>query len=179
MSELAPTVAKFRRPHTPIPASKHQREGCGLLKLLIQPGDGVDRLVKGINKAKKSVEVIIFRFDRAEIERALVDAVQRGVFVHALIAFTSRGGEDKLRKLETRLLEHGVTVARTAGDLVRYHGKMMLIDRTELYVMAFNLTHLDIDHSRSFGVITRNAKLVKEAGRLSRPCCYCTRASVR
>ena len=136
------------------------------MKLLIQPGDGVERLVKGIDKAKKSVEIVIFRFDRGEIERALVDAVERGVFVHALIAFTNRGGEENLRKLESRLLEKGITVARTAGDLVRYHGKMILVDRNELYVLAFNFTHLDIDHSRSFGLITRNPKLVQEAGKL-------------
>ncbi|PYX04844.1 MAG: phosphatidylserine synthase [Acidobacteria bacterium] len=137
-----------------------------MVKLLIQPGDGVDRLVKGIKKAKKTVEIVIFRFDRPEIERALVDAVERGVFVHALIAFTNRGGEENLRKLELHLLDKGITVARTAGDLVRYHGKMMLVDQKELYVLAFNFTHLDIDHSRSFGLITRNPKLVQEAGRL-------------
>ena len=136
------------------------------MKLLIQPGDGIDRLIKGIKKAKKSVEIVIFRFDRPEIEEALVDAVERGVFVHALIAFTNRGGEEHLRKLETRFLEKGITVARTAGDLVRYHGKMMIVDRKELFVLAFNFTHLDIDHSRSFGLITRNAKLVQEAGKL-------------
>ena len=46
------------------------------MKLLIQPGDGIDRLVKGIKKAKKSVEIVIFRFDRPDIEEALVDAVE-------------------------------------------------------------------------------------------------------
>jgi phosphatidylserine/phosphatidylglycerophosphate/cardiolipin synthase-like enzyme len=136
------------------------------VKLLIQPGDGIDRLVKGIKKAKKSVEIVLFRFDRSEIEEALVDAVERGVFVHALIAFTNRGGEENLRKLETHFLAKGITVARTAGDLVRYHGKMMIVDRKELYVLAFNFTHLDIDHSRSFGLITRNPNLVQEAGKL-------------
>jgi phosphatidylserine/phosphatidylglycerophosphate/cardiolipin synthase-like enzyme len=136
------------------------------LKLLIQPGDGIGRLVKGINKAKKSVEIVIFRFDLGEMERALVAAVDRGIFVHALIAFTNRGGEEHLRKLEMRLLEKGISVARTAGDLVRYHGKMMLIDRQELYLLAFNFTHLDTDHSRSFGIVTRNPGLVREAGRL-------------
>ena len=49
--------------------------------------------VKAIEKAKKSVEIVIFRFDRIEIERALEDAVKRGVFVHALIAYTNRGGK--------------------------------------------------------------------------------------
>src|SRR5216117_1646989 len=136
-----------------------------IVKLLIQPGDGVERLVKGIDKAKKSVEIVIFRFDRGEIERALVDAVERGIFVHALIAFTNRGGEENLRKLESRLLEKGITVARTAGDLVRYHGKMMIVDHKELYLLAFNFTHLDIDHNRSFGLITRNPKLVQEASK--------------
>lgn len=136
------------------------------MKLLIQPGDGVDRLVKGIRKAKKSVEIVIFRFDRTEIERALLEAVEKGVSVRALIAFTNRGGEQHLRKLEMRLLENGISVARTSGDLVRYHGKMMLIDRKELYLLAFNFTYLDIDHSRSFGLITRNSELLHEALKL-------------
>ena len=41
------------------------------MKLLIQPGDGVVPIIKGINSAKKSVEIAIFRFDRSEIETAL------------------------------------------------------------------------------------------------------------
>ena len=136
------------------------------MKLLIQPGDGVARLVKGIRKAKKSIEIMIFRFDRPEIERALADAVERGVFVHALIAFTNRGGEANLRKLEKRFLADGITVARTAGDLVRYHGKMIVVDRKELYLLAFNFTYLDIDHCRSFALITRNPSLVAEGVKL-------------
>src|SRR5437016_11637407 len=99
------------------------------MKLIIQPGDGTAPLVKAIKKAKKSVELVIFRFDQAEIEKALIDAVERGVFVHALIAFTNRGGEETLRKLEMRFLAKGITVARTAADLVRYHGKMRSEER--------------------------------------------------
>ena len=75
----------------------------GNLKLLVQPGDGVAPLVDAINGAKSRVEIAIFRFDRAEIEKALADAAARGVFVHALIAYTNRGGERNLRKLEMRL----------------------------------------------------------------------------
>ena len=136
------------------------------MKLIVQPGDGIGPLLKGIRKAKKSIEIVIFRFDREELERALVEAVDRGVFVHALIAFTNRGGEKSLRELEKTFLAKGITVARTAGDLVRYHGKMMIVDRKELFVLAFNFTHLDSTHSRSFGIVTRNPKLVQEATRL-------------
>lgn len=136
------------------------------MKLLIQPEDGVRPLVEAINKAKSRVEIAIFRFDRIEIEKALESAINRGVFVHALIAYTNRGGEKELRQLEMRLLQAGVTVARTSDDLVRYHGKYVIIDRRELHVLAFNFTRLDMDHSRSFGLITQNAKLVQEAARL-------------
>jgi len=135
-------------------------------KLIVQPGDGIDRLVKGIDEASKTIEILIFRFDRKEIEKALVRAVERGVVVSALIAWTNRGGEGRLRRLETRFLAAGITVSRTASDLARYHGKMMIIDRKELYLLAFNYTALDIDGSRSFGVTTDTPALVKDAIRL-------------
>jgi cardiolipin synthase len=134
--------------------------------LLIQPGAGIAALLAGIRSAKKSIEIAIFRFDRAEIEAALKAAVARGVSVSALIAHTNRGGEINLRKLEMRLLEVGVAVSRTANDLVRYHDKLMIVDRRLLFVLSFNFTHLDIDHSRGFGIVTRRVRFVHEALKL-------------
>ena len=136
------------------------------MKLIIQPGDGVAPVVKAITKAKKTVDIVIFRFDRAEIEKALDEAVNRGVAVRALIAHTNKGGEKNLRKLELRLLKVGATVARTATDLTRYHGKMMIVDGTALHVYGFNYTKLDIEQSRSFGIVTRDPKVVREAAQL-------------
>jgi cardiolipin synthase len=136
------------------------------MKLLAQPADGTAPLLKAIRQARKSIEIVIFRFDQADIERALEDAVERGVFVHALIAFTNRGGERNLRKLERRFLEKGITVARTANDLVRYHGKMMIVDGKELFLLTYNFTHLDIGRSRSFGIVTRNRDVVQAASQL-------------
>jgi phosphatidylserine/phosphatidylglycerophosphate/cardiolipin synthase-like enzyme len=133
------------------------------MKLLVQPTDGILPLIQGIEKAQRSIHIVIFRFDRTDIERALENAVARGVAVHALIAYLNRGGEKKLRKLEMRFLEAGVSVARTSNDLIRYHDKLMIIDETELYVLAFNFTYLDIEHSRSFGVVTNEAAYVQEA----------------
>ncbi|MEO8126683.1 MAG: phospholipase D-like domain-containing protein [Bryobacteraceae bacterium] len=136
------------------------------MRLLIQPGSGVAPIVKGIKSARTAVQIMIFRFDRREIEAALVAAAGRGVAVHALIAYTNRGGEKNLRELEMRLLAAGVTVGRTADDLIRYHAKMMIIDKRELYVLGFNFAFMDIEKSRSFGVVTTTPKLVKEAVKL-------------
>jgi phosphatidylserine/phosphatidylglycerophosphate/cardiolipin synthase-like enzyme len=136
------------------------------VKLLIQPEDGIAPLVAAIKKAKKSIDIVIFRFDRAEIEAGLKDAAERGVSVSALIAYANHGGEKSLRKLEMRLLEAGVTVSRTSDALSRYHDKLLIIDRRLLYVLSFNFTHLDVDHSRGFGIVTRKRKLVQEALKL-------------
>ena len=136
------------------------------MKLIVQPDAGIAPIVTAIKQARKTIDILIFRLDRHEIARALEDAVARGVNVRALTAHQNRGGTKSLRKLEMRLLEGGVTVSRTADDLVRYHGKMMIVDGRFLHLYGFNFTALDINKSRSFGVVTTNPTLVAEAIKL-------------
>lgn len=136
------------------------------MKLLIQPEAGADPLIKEIDGAKKSIEIAIFRLDHEEIERALERAVDRGVAVHALIANTNHGAEKSLRQLEMDLLPAGIEVSRTADDLLRHHYKFMIVDRRVLYLLTFNYTHLDMEHSRSFGLMIDDSEAVEEATRL-------------
>ena len=138
------------------------------IELMTQPGSGITSLLDGIENARQSIHIVIFRFDRREVELALKRAARRGVFVHALVSHTSagQGGEITLRKLEMRLLADGITVTRTASDLLRYHSKIMVVDSTRLYLLAFNFTYLDIDRSRSFGIVTHNEAWVREAEKL-------------
>jgi cardiolipin synthase A/B len=136
------------------------------VQLIIQPDAGIDPILKAIRRARQRIDICIFRFDRPDIEKALAEAVQkRDVAVRALIAHTNRGGEPKLRKLEQRLLDAGLTVARTADDLLRYHGKFLVVDDV-LHVFGFNFTKLDIEKSRSFGISTRHKPTVQAAVRL-------------
>jgi phosphatidylserine/phosphatidylglycerophosphate/cardiolipin synthase-like enzyme len=138
-----------------------------MLRLIVEPDDGVGPLVAAIKSAKKSVEMAIFRFDHKEIETALkAAATAKRVGVSAVIAFANRGGEQTLRKLEMRFLDAGIVVARSADDLIRYHGKYILIDRRILYVLSFNFTRIDIEHSRGFGIVTTNPTWVREAAKL-------------
>lgn len=135
------------------------------MDVIVQPDDGIDPILTSIKAAQQSLDLIIFRFDLKSVERALEAAVQRGVIVRALIAHTNTGGEKRLRQLELRMLAAGVTVSRTGDDLVRYHGKMMIVDKSTLHVHGFNFTALDM-RSRSFGLITSERKCVQEALRL-------------
>ncbi|HEV3216705.1 MAG TPA: phospholipase D-like domain-containing protein [Vicinamibacterales bacterium] len=136
------------------------------IELLVQPRDGITPIINAIKKAKSSVELTIFRFDMKELQKALEQAVARGVKVHALIAHQAAGEGKKLRKLELELLNSGVTVSRSSDDLVRYHDKLLIIDREVLYALAFNWAKLDIDKSRSLGIVTRHPRLLQEAIKL-------------
>jgi len=136
------------------------------MSLLLLPDDGVAPVLSAIARATRSIHVTIFRCDMKDVERALAAAVGRGVRVHALIAHANGLGERPLRKLEARLLQAGVTVSRTADDLVRYHDKVLIVDRRVLHVLAFNFSRLDTAKTRTMGVVTRQPRLVQEALKL-------------
>jgi phosphatidylserine/phosphatidylglycerophosphate/cardiolipin synthase-like enzyme len=135
------------------------------MKLIVEPDEGLRPLIAAVKRARRRIHIVIFRFDLQELEEALANAVKRGIDVVALIAHTNKGGEQSLRKLEQRMLKKGVTVNRTDDDMVRYHGKLLIVDRSVAYVLGFNYTEQDLE-SRSFAVITRSTRIVKELLRL-------------
>ena len=137
-----------------------------MTKLLVQPDDGVAPLLEALEGARSSIDMYIFRLTYPAVEEALADAVRRGVVVRTLIAHLNGSGEDALRKLELRLLGLGATVSRTDEDLLRYHGKMMIVDRRTLYVLGYNFNRKDIELIWSLGVATQQSDLVAEALRL-------------
>jgi phosphatidylserine/phosphatidylglycerophosphate/cardiolipin synthase-like enzyme len=136
------------------------------MRLIVEPDDGVTPILQAIERARRTIDVHLFRLGHKGIEKALAAAIARGVVVRTLVAHTRGSGEKGLRKLEQRLLEMGATVSRTADELIRYHGKIMIVDGAVLYVLAFNFVTRDIDHSRSLGIATRQRRVVQEAIKL-------------
>jgi cardiolipin synthase len=135
------------------------------MKLIVEPDEDITPLIAAVKGAKRCLALVIFRFDLDDFEDAIAAAVRRGVEVTALIANTNKGGEQGLRKLEQRMLKKGVTVARTDDDMVRYHGKLIIVDRRQAYILGFNFTDQDLK-SRSFGVIVKSQRIVTELERL-------------
>jgi phosphatidylserine/phosphatidylglycerophosphate/cardiolipin synthase-like enzyme len=136
------------------------------MKLIVQPDAGIAPIVNAIKQAKRSINVLIFRLDRAEIAHALEGRRRaRGARSSADGARQPRRHEEPA-KAGNAVPRRGITVSRTADDLVRYHGKMMILDDKILHVYGFNFIGLDMLKSRSFGVITKNDKLVNEANKL-------------
>ena len=76
----------------PMPRRWDELAGRDAVDLIVQPTDGWKPIVAAITGAQKSVDIVIFRFDLKEVEKAAEAAVERGVKVRALIAHTNSGG---------------------------------------------------------------------------------------
>jgi phosphatidylserine/phosphatidylglycerophosphate/cardiolipin synthase-like enzyme len=140
-----------------------EEERVNPMNLIVQPNDGLTPILSAIKKAKTSIDLMIFRFDNPDLQKALEQAVLRGIKVHALIAHQAAGGGKVLRKLELELLAAGITVSRTGDEFVRYHDKLLIVDREAAFILAFNWTKLDILKSRSLGVSTKNSRILHDA----------------
>ena len=136
-----------------------------MTKLIIEPDSGINPVLRAIATASRTIDILIFRLDCKSVTRHLEEAIARGVVVRGIIARKHEGGTRDLRRLERRLLRAGAVLARTAGDLTRYHGKMMIVDGRLLHVYGFNFTDTDY-RSRSFGIVTDDKALVREGLRL-------------
>ena len=133
-------------------------------RLIVQPGAGLTPVTGAMDRARRTIDLAIFRLTAHDVEDALKAGVERGVTVRALVAHRAHGEKSRLRQVEQRLLAAGVTVARTAEDLVKYHGKYLVVDGT-LHLLGFNFTKSNLE-SRSFGIQTRNRHAVHDAQRL-------------
>ena len=134
-----------------------------MTQLLVQPDDGPAPLLQALDSAKRTLDLYVFRLDDRRVSDALERAVRRKVAVRALVAHTRRGGAFALRKLESRLRKIGVNVSRSDNDLQRYHGKMAIVDDRRLLVLGYNFTRRDMEHSRSFGLILEDKRVIAQA----------------
>jgi phosphatidylserine/phosphatidylglycerophosphate/cardiolipin synthase-like enzyme len=132
-------------------------------RLLVQPDDDVAPLVNAIERARQSIAICVFRLAHRQVERALASAVRRGVQVRALVAHCTGAGGKNLARLAQKLGALGAAVSLTDDLLLRYHGKMMIVDDRTLFVLGFNFTARDIARSRSLGIATTRRHLVEEA----------------
>jgi phosphatidylserine/phosphatidylglycerophosphate/cardiolipin synthase-like enzyme len=56
-----------------------------------------------------------------------------------------------------------VDVSRSDDDLQRYHGKMLIVDDRRLLVLGYNFTRRDMEHSRSFGLVLDDKRVIAQA----------------
>lgn len=138
------------------------------ISLIVQPGDSFFPIVRAIDRAERSINLTVFRMDDPIIQRALLEARQRGVRIRVLISSSARGWEERNRKLLKDAKEAGISTKEPAGDSkrARYHYKVMTVDDDEAFVFTFNPTRENLHYTRDFGVEVFNPRIAAEINRL-------------
>jgi cardiolipin synthase len=133
------------------------------MRLIIQPDHGAQPIIEAIDAARDTIDLYLFRLDHPRVEDAIERAIDRGIAVRALVAHVNSGGKRPLRKLELQLLGMGVAVSRSDDDLMRYHGKLMIVDRKLAFILGYNFTRSDMEETRSLGIATESKEIVEAA----------------
>ena len=138
------------------------------ISLIVQPGDSFFPIVRAIDRADRSINLTVFRMDDPIIQRALLEARQRGVRIRVLISSSARGWEEKNRKLLKDANETGIATKEPAGDSkrARYHYKVMTVDDEEALVFTFNPTRENLHYTRDFGIEVYSPAIATEINRL-------------
>jgi phosphatidylserine/phosphatidylglycerophosphate/cardiolipin synthase-like enzyme len=138
------------------------------ISLIVQPGDSFFPIVRAIDRAERSINLTVFRMDDPIIQRALIEARQRGVHIRVLISSSARGWEERNRKLLKDANEAGIATREPAGDSkrARYHYKVMTVDEIEAFVFTFNPTRDNLHYARDFGVEVYSPSIAAEINRL-------------
>ncbi|TLD46529.1 MAG: putative cardiolipin synthase YwiE [Accumulibacter sp.] len=138
------------------------------ISLIVQPGDSFFPIVRAIDRAERSINLTVFRMDDPIIQRALIEARQRGVRIRVLISSSARGWQERNRKLLKDANEAGIDTREPAGDSkrARYHYKVMTVDEAEAFVFTFNPTRDNLHYARDFGVEVYSPPIAAEINRL-------------
>lgn len=123
------------------------------VSLMVEPDDGTAPVLAAIAAAKKSVDLVIYELDDAQVEQALADAEARGVTVRVLIENVNAYGKHPNQAAYDFLTNNRVPVKWAPSYFALVHQKTLITDGTQAIVMTFNLVGKYYATGRDFGLV--------------------------
>ncbi len=115
-------------------------------------------VMAGINGAKSSIHMLMFRLTEPKIIDALIAAKARGVDVQIILDSNSLAKEKPGGPSQV-LGAGGVTVIKSSSQFSISHYKSFVVDGSMAYIMTMNLTRI-ADRVRDVGYMTADAEAV-------------------
>jgi phosphatidylserine/phosphatidylglycerophosphate/cardiolipin synthase-like enzyme len=150
-------VAHFAIPKFFLADDRNIASSSGALSLITEPDDGIMPVLGMINSAMKSVDLVMYELDDAQVEAALVADERRGVVVRVLLSPGYDGAPSRVNgSAYNFLLAHGVAVRWSPSYFSLTHEKSLVVDGIRAIVMTFNLTSKYYATGRDFGIVDGN-----------------------
>src|SRR5262245_7240944 len=150
-----------RRPREANAAPLRRGGGPGGERVVLEPGERREALIRVIGSAKRRLVLSLFRCDDLSVLDALAAALERGCKVEAILTKRAKGGRKRLKKLWGALEDMGAVVTWYADPVVKYHAKYLVADETTAVVTTLNPTERCFSRTWDCLLITRDASLVR------------------
>jgi cardiolipin synthase len=119
-----------------------------------------------IRKARRRLDLSLFRCNDEAIFNELANAVDRGVAVEVITTSRAKGGKGRLEKLREALDQTGATVKTYNDPVVKYHAKYVVADDGPAVVASLNFTRKCFWKTCDGIVITHDPAIVADLRRL-------------
>ena len=130
------------------------------LSLVTEPQDGTAQVVRMIQNAKSSLDMVMYSLNDKTVEAALASAQARGVAVRVILNGGYQGMEPPSKKSTTtftRVAAKGVPVKWSKPYFDLTHQKTLIVDNSEALIMTGNLDRSYYKKDRDFEVVDDNA----------------------
>ena len=129
------------------------------LSLITEPDNGIAPVLAMISGAAKSVDLVMYELDDAQMEAALAADERRGVAVRVLLSAGYDGASSTVNgPAYNFLLAHGVAVRWSPSYFSLTHEKSLVVDGARALIMTFNLTSKYYATGRDFGIVDGDAR---------------------
>jgi phosphatidylserine/phosphatidylglycerophosphate/cardiolipin synthase-like enzyme len=126
----------------------------GTLSLITEPDDGIAPVLTMISGAAKSVDLVMYELDDAQVESVLAADERRGVAVRVLLSAGYDGAPSTVNgSAYNFLLARGVAVRWSPAYFSLTHEKSLVVDGNRALIMTFNLTSKYYATGRDFGIV--------------------------
>lgn len=127
--------------------------------LITEPGPGDRPFVKAVQRARSSIDLVMYELEDPQFEQALVSAEQRGVRVRVLLNGGYYGGGSSANQTAYRYLRaKRVPVRWSPSRFALTHQKTLVTDGRTADIMTLNLVDEDYPTSRDFAVVDTSGR---------------------
>lgn len=131
-------------------------------QLIVEPDAGRQPLLAAIEKAKSSVDLVMYGWTDERFLTAVSQAKNAGKQVHVLLEPSPYKAEHENAFAIGQLQADKIHLHWANPDFKLTHQKTFLLDQHSAIVMTFNLTHSSFKKERNFALIIDDPAMVKE-----------------
>ena len=139
-------------PATSVPTS-------GKVEIGFSPDRGaLELVIKTINSAQKSIDLMAYSFTSADVTRALLKAAHRGVRIRMLVDYEHnfKGSNPKPMAALSALANAGAGI-RTVSAYAIFHDKVQIVDKSHLQTGSFNYSQAAATRNSENVIVLWNA----------------------